>query len=112
MKMNSLEWINEQIEECKKTIICLNIRIIEDSKYPSLVKTHNERIEDITQLKQRFEQIKTELEAWEVCKTDNSILYVLQTLAKGESIDWHRLPEEKQIKLKKALEVNEDAISK
>ena len=50
-----------------------------------------------------LKQIKDILEAWEVCKSDNSILYVLQTLARGEAIDWHRLPEKQQEILKKAL---------
>lgn len=59
--MNNLEWINKQIEECNKIIENLKMRIIEDKKYPSLVKAHMGEIENITQSKQRFEQIKTEL---------------------------------------------------
>ena len=41
--MNSLEWINEQIKECKQAIQQLKIKIDEDKKYPSFIKCHKER---------------------------------------------------------------------
>jgi hypothetical protein len=66
--MNSIEWIDEQIEEINKTIEHLKIRIIEDKEFPSLVKGHMEKVENITQLKELFELIKSELEAWYVVK--------------------------------------------
>lgn len=102
--MNNLEWINEQILFAKQ-----NIQHCEDLLVESEEEYTDEIVSTIKLLElelQALRQIKEELEAWEVCKTDNSILYVLQTLAKGESIDWHRLPEEKQEILKRALEVN------
>ena len=51
-------------------------------------------------------KIKEELEVLEICKNDPVIIYTLKTLAKGESINWHRLSEEQQEKLKKVLEIN------
>lgn len=109
--MNSLEWINAEITKWQEILESFKeqLKQVKGTRNEQVTLNHIECYE----LKLKYlQQIKSELEAWEVCKTDNSILYVLQTLAKGESIDWHRLPEEKQIKLKKALEVNEDAISK
>ena len=102
--MNSLDFINKEIEFLED-MISMDLSLVEDDFDLQEIYKKQQRL-------RLLQQIKTELEAWEVCKSDNSILYVLQTLAKGESIDWHRLPEEKQIKLKKALEVNENAISK
>lgn len=66
--MTNLEWINEQIEECDKMIEHLNIRKDEYSKNKSLVKTYNQHIKNLTGVKQHFEQIKTELEAWGIIK--------------------------------------------
>lgn len=66
--MSNLEFINEQIEECKQSIQQSKIRIDEDKKYPSLVKCHKERIEELKLILKRLEQIKTILEAWEVVK--------------------------------------------
>lgn len=66
--MNSLEWINGQIEECKQSIQQSEIRIDEDKKYPSFVKCHKERIEELKPILKVLEQIKTELEAWEAIK--------------------------------------------
>lgn len=94
--MNSLEFINLEIATVKKDY----------KKHINFGQT-NFAIADEKRLKQ-LQQIKDILEAWEVCMSDNSILYVIQALAEGEPIDWHRLPEEKQIKLKKALEVKDD----
>lgn len=62
--MTSLEWVNAQIKECKKTIDDLKNRIIEDSKYPSLVNEHNEQIRIVNDVMKNFENIKIELEAW------------------------------------------------
>ena len=53
-----------------------------------------------------LQQIKEELEVLEICKNDPVISYTLKTLAKGESINWHRLSEEQQEKLKKVVEIN------
>lgn len=64
--MNSLEFINQNIFECKNYIEHLENKIIEDKKYPSLVKDHKERIEEIKPILNHLQQIKSELEAWEV----------------------------------------------
>ena len=79
--MSNLEWINEQIKECDKMIENLNIKKDEYSKNKSLVKTYNNHIKNLTGLKQRFEQIKSEFEAWEVVKiktliTDGGVIHM------------------------------------
>ena len=79
--MSNLEWINEQIKECDEMIERLNIRKDEYSKNKSLVKTYNNHIKNLTGLKQRFEQIKSEFEAWEVVKiktliTDGGVIHM------------------------------------
>lgn len=71
--MNSLEWINGQIEECKQSIQQSEIRIDEDKKYPSFVKCHKERIEELKPILNNLQQIKQDLEAWEVVKDKISI---------------------------------------
>jgi hypothetical protein len=53
-------------------------------------------------------KIKEELEVLEICKNDPVIIYTLKTLAKGESINWHRLSEEQQEKLKKELGIKDE----
>lgn len=68
--MSNLEWINEQIKECDEMIERLNIRKDEYSKNKSLVKTYNRHIKNLTGLKQRFEQIKSEFESWEFIKRE------------------------------------------
>lgn len=66
--MTSLEFINQNIFECKNHIEHLENKIIEDKKYPSFVKCHKERIEELKPILKVLEQIKTELEAWEAIK--------------------------------------------
>lgn len=73
--MNSLEFINQNIFECKNHIEHLEIKIIEDKKYPSLVKYHKERIEELKPILKQLQQIKTVLEAWEISKTKQVDLY-------------------------------------
>lgn len=107
--MNSLEWINKQIANIIDVIEVNQIRLDENQLFELLKEHYQAYHKELVELLQTLEQIKDILEAWEVCMNDNSILYVIQALAEGESIDWHRLPEEKQIKLKKALEVKENA---
>ena len=108
--MSSLEFIDKEIE---KIIFKIIEKVEEREKFIgqyawATVDFLNAEIKYLENDRDTLYQIKTELEAWEVCKTDNSILSVLQTLAKGESINWHRLPEEKQEILKKALEVKDE----
>ena len=108
--MNSLEFIKQNIFEFKNHIEHLEIEIIEDEKNPTLAKYHKERIEELKPILNHLQQIKTELEAWEVVKPniveeDNIIdgdIKVIkvkcQLYPKGESNG-------KYEKLKKALEV-------
>lgn len=113
--MNSLEFINQNIFDCKNHIKYLENKIIEDKKYPSLVKSHRERIEDLKPILQQLEQIKSELEAWYVLKpdlehTENDLgeheieLRVFYTDADVEQHD----TKEKYYTLKKALEVENE----
>ncbi len=84
----SLKFIENEIEKLEQ---CLMIN-----------KTHS-----VLNYKLKYlQQIKEELEALEICKNDPAIIYTLKTLAKGESINWHRLSEEQQEKLKKVVEIN------
>ena len=71
--MNSLEFIKQNIFELKNHIEHLEIKIIEDKKYPSFVKCHKERIEELKPILNILQQIKAELEAWEVVKDKISI---------------------------------------
>lgn len=48
------------------------------------------------------------LDALEVIKTDPVIKYTIETLLKGESINWHRLSKEQIDTLKEGLDVIED----
>lgn len=113
--MNSLEWINGQIEECKQSIQQSEIRIDEDKKYPSFVKCHKERIEELKQILKVLEQIKTELEAWEESKkyfilNEGCVPFYESTYEyitlKNDCIDESNSEEEgiSIIKIKKALE--------
>lgn len=113
--MTNLEWVNNQLEDCDKVIKQLNIRKDEDKKYPSLVKSYNEQIENIMGLKQRFEQIKSELEAWEIAKAKEIDLYDVITSQDIEEFNCdlykdYQLTEEEFNKLKKALEVKENEL--
>ena len=109
--MTSLEWVNAQKEECKKTIDDLKNRIIEDSKYPSLVNEYNEQIRIVNAVVKYFENIKIELEAWEVIKpyikyeeeeNDEGVYMEYSLLFEIE--DWK--PE--AFKIKKALEIKDE----
>ena len=48
------------------------------------------------------------LDALEIIKTDPVIKYTIETLLKGESINWHRLSEEQIETLKDGLDATED----
>ena len=66
--MTDLEFINQNICDCKDYIKKLEIKIIEDKKYPSFVKEHQERIEELKPILKHLETIKAKLEAWESIK--------------------------------------------
>lgn len=78
--MSSLEFINLEIKGLNKEIEYLQNKIIEDKIYPSFVKSHKERIEELKPILQQLEQIKSKLEAWEV---------VQGTIVEGEDGDGH-----------------------
>ena len=100
--MNSLEFIKQNIFDCKNHIEHLEIEIIENEKYSTLVKKHKERIEELKPILNILQQIKVELEAWEVvadkifygggrCLIDSSVWF-------GEEAET----------IKKAMEVKND----
>lgn len=66
--MNSLEFINQNIFECKNHIEYLEIKIIEDKKYPSLVKPHKEQIENLKPILNHLQKIKRELIVIQILK--------------------------------------------
>ena len=86
--MTTLKFIENEIEKLEQCLI--------------INKTHS-----VLKYKLKYlQQIKEELEVLEICKNDPVIIYTLKTLAKGESINWHRLSEEQQEKIKKVVELN------
>lgn len=110
--MNNLEWINEQIKKSDKEIEYLEIKIIEDKKYPTLVEFHKERIEELKPILNHLLQIKTILEAWEIAKAKEIDLYDVITSQDTEEFNCdlykdYQLTEEEFNKLKKALEVED-----
>lgn len=100
--MNSLEFINQNICDTKNYIKHLEIKIIEDKIYPSFVKSHKERIEEIKPILKHLETIKAKLEAWEVvkeCIIDSNGVYLLRIDSDDEDdIEYYET-------IKKALEV-------
>ena len=114
--MNSLEFIKQNIFECKNHIEHLKIKIIEDEKYTTLAKYHKERIEELKTILNHLQQIKAELEAWEESKkyfilnegyvSFHESTYEYITL-KNDCIDESNSEEEgiSIIKIKKALEI-------
>lgn len=69
----TIEFIEQNIFECKNHIQHLNNKINEDKKHPILVKYHKERIAELKPILQNLEQIKCELEAWEEVKKDKGV---------------------------------------
>lgn len=103
--MNSLEFINKEIEIIKAS--CNAFKIDYELFHRDSDKKNYEKLEEKLY---HLQQIKNILEAWEVSITDPVILDTIKTLANGNSINWHRLPVEKRNTLKKVLEVG-DGIS-
>lgn len=98
----TIEFVEQNIFECKNHIQCLNSKINEDKKYPSLVKCHKERIEELKPILQNLEQIKCELEAWEIIKreiliTDGGVIHLA---IEDDNIDYETI--------KKALEIKDE----
>lgn len=60
------EFINQNIFECKNHIQHLNNKINECKEYPSFVKSHKERIEELKPILQQLEQIKSELDVLQI----------------------------------------------
>lgn len=91
--MNNLEFIENEINLYKNAI-----KISSDKQKKTYYK----------QTIKHLQQIKSELEAWEICKNDCVIFPVIKDFADGKGINWHRLPKKQQETLKKALEVKEN----
>lgn len=98
----TIEFIKQNIFDCKNHIEHLEIKIIEDEKYSTLVKNHKERIEELKSILNLLQQIKAELEAWEVVKPyiEEGVSFTLSNFLKNNTGKFKTL--------KKALEV-EDA---
>lgn len=114
--MTNLEWINEQIEECDEMIEHLKIKKDKYSKNKSLVETYNKHIKNLTGVKQHFEQIKSELEAWEIVKNKNVKVskvksspnfQVYDSLFNSDEIEKYRITEIEYDTIIKTLEVKE-----
>ena len=69
--MNSLEFIENQIKEINKQIDYYKRQIDEDSMFKSFIESYTNTIKELTNLKDIFQQIKTELEAWEKLEQEN-----------------------------------------
>lgn len=115
----TIEFVEQNICECKKHIQYLNDKINEYKKYPSFVKDYKERIEELKPILQNLEQIKCELEAWEVVKEDIEYSEVQPCEERPEyTYEFKKWIfeineeqgdfEEKNTKLKKALELNNE----
>lgn len=101
-KVNNIKYIEKEISEVEENID-IHKFILSEATDDEDKESTEVIIQLITEDLEHLKQIKDILEAWEVCMNDNAILDVLKTLAKGESINWHRLPKEKQEILKKGL---------
>lgn len=108
--MNSLEFIEDEIKIIKK-----KIKELKEEEDLHWNYEHEDeaiecgfQIEEYEDILKILQQIKEELEAWEVCKEDSVIYSILKDFSKGKSINYHKLPEKQQEKLKKALEVKDD----
>ena len=106
-KVNNVKFIEKEISEIEENID-IHKFILSEATDDEDKESTEVIIQLITEDLEHLQQIKDILEAWEVCMNDNAILDVLKTLAKGESINWHRLPEEKQKILKKVLEIKKN----
>lgn len=99
----TIEFIKINIFECKNHIQYLNNKINEDKKYPSFVKCHKEQIENLKPILQTLEQIKCELEAWEVVKPS------IKEIKEQQCIVIHNVFRDIYYKtIKKALEVEDE----
>lgn len=67
--MTNLELIEILIEENKKEIELIKNMIAEDEKYPSIKKVNEENLKSMEELLADLQQVKTDLEAWEVVKS-------------------------------------------
>lgn len=97
--MTSLEFIEKEIE---------NIKYLLELDDVLCLKTDTDYKFWINKL-QTLQQIKVELEAWEITKTDLILSILLKDLANGESVNYHKLSKENQETLKKALEVEDES---
>lgn len=113
--MNSLDWINKQIKICKKQIKKLKELVIScDRKSPDsdiqvlsyfYRNEASDRIQEYKRLLIILNQIKTQLEAWEVVK--NKIYYDPSKEYIDLSLIYLNCVKDKNYqKLKKALEIN------
>lgn len=98
--MNSLEFINQEIEYLNN-----KIKYFKEEPYTSFGRNYINYCEEKLEM---FQQIKTELEAWEVVKKDDVMSHICYCLASGQSINFHRLTEENREIIKKALEVQDE----
>lgn len=112
--MTDLEWFNEELEGIDKHINYLKEEIIKDAIFEGLVNQYKKDIKDLEGIKQRLQQIKAKLEAWEVSKRFNIKVeelvngtYKAYIYYAGISIDVP-LSKEEYINFKKALEVEDN----
>ena len=101
--MNSLEFIKQNIFEFKNHIADLEIKITEDERYSTLAKYHKKRIEELKTILNLLQQVKSDLEAWEVVKKH----LILDKEFHQIDLHLHHNTKYKEdyLKLKKAIEV-------
>ena len=117
--MNSLEFINRQIGNINEIIEQNKIKIEENVLFESLKEHYQSYNKELEQLKLTLQQIKAELEAWEVVKEDIDYQEIEYCSERAEytyeykkwsfqlTEDYPNF-EEKSEKLKKALEVEDE----
>lgn len=101
--MNSLNFINKEIKATQKSYAAFDLDYMLFGR-----ESDKKEYERLLKKLKHLQQVKAELEAWEICKNDPVILSTIKTLAEGESINWHRLPEEQRESIKKVIEVEND----
>lgn len=81
--MNSLEFIENQIKEIDKQLDYYKRKIDEDSMFKSFIESYTSTIKDLTNLKNTFLQIKTELEEYKKLKDKETPKKVVRKWREG-----------------------------
>lgn len=104
----TIEFVKDNIFECKNHIQYLGSKINEDKKYPSLVKSHKEQIENLKQILQCLDQINLELKALEIVKSSINLSENREYYKNHAYLNVINYSDEEWLILKKALGVKDE----